>query len=140
MTDLSAPQSSAGKTTVPVAVVGAHLRGQPLNQQLLDLGARFVEQTQTAPHYRLFALANTSPAKPGMIRSEIGASIEIEIWELETVAFGTLVASVPPPLVIGNVRLASGKWVKGFLCEDVGVQGAEEITSFGGWRGYLASR
>lgn len=122
-----------------VAVVGAHLRGQPLNRQLLDLGARFVEQTQTAPQYRLFALANTSPAKPGMIRSESGASIEIEIWELEAAAFGMLVASVPPPLVIGNVRLAAGHWIKGFLCEEVALKGAHEITSFGGWRAYLAS-
>jgi hypothetical protein len=40
---------------VQLAVLGAHLRRQPLNEQLLDLGASFLEQTQTAPHYRLFA-------------------------------------------------------------------------------------
>ena len=74
-----------------------------------------------------------------MIRSRNGGSIEIEVWELGAAGFGTLVASVPPPLVIGNVQLASGEWIKGFLCEEVAVEDAREITSTGGWRAYLAS-
>ena len=124
---------------VRLGVVGAHLRGQPLNGELLDLGAGFVQQTRTAPHYRLFVLPDTSPGKPGMVRSENGGSIEIEVWQLGAAAFGTLVASVPPPLVIGNVELASGEWIKGFLCEEVGLKDAPEITNMGGWRTYLAS-
>jgi allophanate hydrolase len=124
---------------VQVAVVGAHLRGQPLNRQLLDLNAKFVERTKTAPRYRLFALANTSPAKPGMVQSPNGASIEIEVWELDAEAFGIFVAAVPPPLVIGNVQLAEGTWIKGFLCEEIALVDAREITTFGGWRNYLAS-
>jgi allophanate hydrolase len=74
-----------------------------------------------------------------MIRSGNGGSIEIEIWELGATALGMLAASVPPPLVIGNVKLASGEWIKGFLCEEVALKGAREITSVGGWRAYLAS-
>jgi allophanate hydrolase len=124
---------------VRLGVVGAHLRGQPLNAELLDLGAIFVQQTRTAPHYRLFVLPDTSPAKPGMIRSDNGKAIEIEIWQLDVAALGTLVASVPPPLVVGNVKLASGEWVKGFLCEQIALRDALEITSQGGWRAYLAS-
>jgi allophanate hydrolase len=124
---------------IQLAVVGAHLRGQPLNGQLLDLGASFVEQTQTAPYYRLFALTNTSPPKPGLIRFEFGASIEVEIWVLEAAAFGMFVASVPPPLVIGSVMLATGNCVKGFLCEEIAIRGAREITNFRSWRAYLAS-
>jgi hypothetical protein len=46
---------------------------------------------------------------------------------------------VPPPLVIGSVKLASGEWIKGFLCEEIGLKDAPEITSRGGWRAYLAS-
>jgi allophanate hydrolase len=124
---------------IQLAVVGAHLRGQPLNHQLVELNAAFVTQTLTAPIYRLFALANTSPPKPGMIRSENGASIEVEIWELAAAEFGIFVAAIPSPLVIGNVKLASGDWVKGFLCEEIALGGAREITNFGGWRAYLAS-
>ncbi len=124
---------------IQLGVVGAHLRGQPLNYQLIQLDAAFITQTLTAPTYRLFALANTSPPKPGMIRSEGGASLEVEVWELAAAAFGMFVAAIPPPLVIGNVKLASGAWVKGFLCEEIALSGAREITNFGGWRAYLAS-
>jgi allophanate hydrolase len=123
---------------VQLAVVGAHLRGQPLNHQLLELGAVFFEQALTAPIYRLFALANTSPPKPGMIRASKGASIEVEIWELTAEGFGVLVAGVPAPLSIGTVLLSSGGSVKGFLCEEIALAGSEEITSFGGWRAFLA--
>jgi len=124
---------------IQLAVVGAHLRGQPLNHQLIELDASFVRQTLTAPTYRLFALANTLPPKPGMIRSENGAAIEVEIWELTAAAFGMFVAAIPSPLLIGNIKLASGAWIKGFLCEEIALGGAREITSFGGWRAYLAS-
>ena len=124
---------------IQLAVLGAHLRGQPLNHQLIELDAAFIAQTLTAPTYRLFALANTSPPKPGMIRSENGASLEIEIWELAAAEFGMFVEAIPSPLVIGNVKLASGEWVKGFLCEEIALGGAREITNFGGWRAYLAS-
>ena len=74
-----------------------------------------------------------------MVRSENGGSIEIEVWQLDVTAFGRLVAAVPPPLVIGSVELASGEWIKGFLCEEVGLKDAPEITNMGGWRTYLAS-
>ena len=124
---------------VRLGVVGAHLRGQPLNGKLLDLGAGFLQQTCTAPNYRLFVLPDTSPAKPGMVRSENGGSIEIEVWQLDAAAFGRLVASVPAPLVIGNVELANGEWIKGFLCEEVALKDAPEITNMGGWRAYLAT-
>jgi allophanate hydrolase len=30
--------------------------------------------------------------------------------------------------------------VHGFTCEAVALEGATDITSFGGWRAYLASR
>src|ERR1700754_4429949 len=124
---------------IQFAVAGAHLRGQPLNRELVELGATFVRQTRTAPVYRLFALATTSPPKPGMLRSENGGAIEIQIWELEAAAFGPLVAFVPPPLLIGNVRLPTGEWVKGFLCEEIALVDAREITPLGGWRAYLTS-
>ena len=74
-----------------------------------------------------------------MIRSENGASIEVEIWELAAAEFGMFVAGIPSPLLIGNVKLASGEWVKGFLCEEIALGSALEITNFGGWRTYLAS-
>ena len=69
-----------------------------------------------------------------------GNGLEVEVWELSTAAFGSFVAEVPPPLAIGTLVLADGTSVKGFVCEPAAVAGAEDITAFGGWRAYLASR
>jgi len=126
---------------VAVAVVGAHLSGEPLNGDLLALGARLLETARTAPTYRLFELPDARPPKPGLVGGgrSIGDGIEVEIWELDTESFGRLVANVPPPLAIGTIALHDRRCVKGFLCEADAVAGAREITSFGGWRAYRAS-
>lgn len=126
---------------ISVAVVGAHLSGQPLNHQLTDRGARMIKSCRTAPDYRLFALAGTVPPKPGLLREDAydGPGVELELWAMPEDHFGGFVAAVPPPLAIGSVRLDSGEWVKGFVCEPIGLQGATEITRFEGWRQYLDS-
>jgi allophanate hydrolase len=125
---------------VRLAVVGAHLSGQPLNHQLTDLKATLVRLCKTAPVYRLVALPGTAPPKPGMIRIvDGGGSIEVEIWEMTAEAFGTFVAAIPPPLGIGTLQLEDGELVKGFLCEGYAVAGARDITHFGGWRAFLAA-
>jgi len=125
---------------IPLAVVGAHLSGMPLNGELTALGASLVETTKTRPDYRLFALAGTRPPKPGLIRvaAGTGAPIELEIWTLTPASFGRLVAAVPSPLSIGTVVLADGRRVKGFLVEAEAVTGARDISEFGGWRAFLA--
>jgi allophanate hydrolase len=122
-----------------VAVVGAHLTGEPLNDQLTDRGGRFVRKAKTAPSYQLFALPGTSPPKPGLVRigAEGGASIDLEIWDLPVSELGDFLLQVPSPLTIGLIHLSDGRTVKGFLCEEVAVQDAENISSFGGWKSYL---
>lgn len=127
---------------VHVAVVGAHLTGQPLNSQLTSRGGTLVKTCHTSPDYRFYALANSTPAKPGLIREEgfAGPGIEVEIWSLPVNEFGSFVALIPPPLGIGTLRLEDGTQVKGFICEPSGIAGAREITTFGGWRTYLQSR
>jgi allophanate hydrolase len=125
-----------------IAVVGAHLAGMPLNGELKALGARLLEATITAADYRLYALAGTQPAKPGLLRVKegAGASIEIEIWALPVEHFGRFVAAVPAPLSIGTIRLADGRTVQGFLVEAEALSGARDISSFGGWRAFLAEQ
>ncbi len=125
---------------VCLAVVGAHLSGEPLNYQLTELGATLVKTARTAPHYRLFAL-DTRPAKPGLVRGDGGAgsAVELEIWELSAKAFGSFVAGVPPPLCIGSIELNNGECVHGFLCENHAVLHARDISLFGGWRAYCRS-
>jgi allophanate hydrolase len=126
---------------VRLAVVGAHLSEQPLNHQLTGRGARFLTTTRTLDSYKLYALAGTTPPKPGLVRvGSGGASIEVEVWELSAAAFGSFVSEVPPPLAIGTLELEDGSSVKGFVCEPRALDGALDITSFGGWRGYLRDR
>jgi allophanate hydrolase len=125
-----------------IAVVGAHLSGQPLNGQLTERHARLVRTARTAPVYRLYALANTTPPKPGLIRSNepVGTGIEVEIWELGPAEFAAFVEMIPPPLGIGTLEMSDGEKVKGFLVESYAVApgtGAREITHLGGWRNYL---
>lgn len=152
--------------TVALAVVGAHLRGQPLNWQLALAGARFIKTTHTAPLYRLHALRNTVPMKPGLMRvsaadsrdsgeTATGCEIEVEVWEVPLRTFGQFVMDVPAPLGIGTVQLrdavqigtaAATLSVKGFICEPAALSTDEssasetpDITAYGGWRAYLHS-
>jgi len=140
------PTSGAAAWTPPdpeevteVAVVGAHLRGQPLNHQLTELDARFLGTTTTAPAYRLFELPGGD--KPGLLRDEIGGDrIEVEVWALPTPALGRLVSQVVRPLAFGRVELADGRWVVGYLAEPYGLTTAIDITAHGGWRNRLSGR
>jgi allophanate hydrolase len=126
---------------VALAVVGAHLSGMPLNGELRALDARLIGETNTTPDYRLFALTGSNPAKPGMLRvaDGAGACIAVEVWALTVEAFGRFVAAVPAPLSIGTVRLTGGKTAKGFLVEATAVEGARDISGFGGWRAFVAN-
>jgi allophanate hydrolase len=134
------PATAAGGDRIEIAVVGAHLSGEPLNHQLTELGGHLVRAARTAPSYRLYALPGTSPAKPGMMRvDERGISIELELWSLAPEAFGRFVARVPSPLCIGTIQLEDGARASGFLCEPHALMGATDISRFGGWRSFLRS-
>lgn len=125
---------------IPLLVCGAHLEGLPLHWQLADRGATLRESTKTAPVYRMYAMpaSGSIPPRPAMIRDDAtGASIEVEIWELDCAAFGDFVSKIPGPLGIGKVLLESGEEVPGFIAEPRAMQGAEDITQFGGWRKWL---
>jgi len=122
-----------------VAVVGAHLTGMPLNFQLTTRQAVHVETTTTSADYALFALPGTVPPKPGLARQDEGQKIIVELWDIPKARFGEFVAEIPTPLGMGNVELADGRWVKGFICEPYGLNGAKNISEFGGWRAYIQS-
>jgi allophanate hydrolase len=126
---------------VELAVVGAHLTGQPLNSHLTQRGARLKKTCRTAAGYRLYALEGTKPAKPGLARDDTfqGPGIEVEVWTIPEDQFGSFVAEVPAPLAIGNVAVDSGELVKCFICEPYALASATEITHFRGWRAYLTA-
>lgn len=127
--------------SIDVLVCGAHLEGLPLNWQLKERNATLKTRTKTAPVYRMYALAGGPPFRPGLILDEDkGAAIEVEIWSVPAAQFGSFVNGIPAPLGIGKVRVEDGSVVSGFICEPYGLEGAEEITSLGGWKAYMKQR
>lgn len=135
-----AASSSSGR--VLLAVVGAHLQGFPLHWQLEKENAVLRETTLTAPDYRLFALPDATPPKPGLVRERgfVGAGLEVEVYELDAAGFGRFVASVPQPMSIGRITLANGKEVCGFLCSEAVAGSGTDITATGGWRSYMQKK
>ncbi|HEX7953390.1 MAG TPA: allophanate hydrolase, partial [Burkholderiales bacterium] len=126
--------------TVKLAVVGAHLKDMPLHWQLTSREATFVGAFDTAPNYRLYAMADSVPPKPALVHSAEGAPIKVEVYELGVAEFGSFVVEVPAPLAIGTVTLADGSSVKGFVAEPRALTGAEDITGLGGWRAYISAK
>jgi hypothetical protein len=122
-----------------LAVNGSLMRGLALNQNLLDAGAVFVREDRTAPFYRLWSIDDRYP---GMLRSREGNAREIalEIWEMDEVGLVRVLEQEPLGLTLGCVVLKDGDEVFGILAEPFLVEGRLEITSYGGWRGYLKAK
>jgi allophanate hydrolase len=125
---------------IEIVVVGAHLSGLPLNHELVSEGGVLRRAVLTEPCYQLYALAGGPPRRPGLLRVApgAGAATATEVWALPDDGFGRFVSRIPAPLGIGTLLLADGSRPKGFLVEPEGLQGAEDITRFGGWRAFLA--
>ncbi|MEK4849320.1 allophanate hydrolase [Paenibacillus sp. FSL H7-0756] len=119
---------------VTLAVCGLHMRGFPLEKQMLEHGARFWQEARTAACYELVKLP-TVPAKPGLLRQAAGGSaIELELWQMPVESLGAFATLIPAPLGLGRVALADGREVTGFICEGYAAAGAENVTAYGGWR------
>jgi allophanate hydrolase len=133
-----APVSRPGE--IALAVVGAHLSGMPLNHELTSRNATFLEATETAPDYRLYALSGTKPPKPGLLRVAEGAGepITIELWSMPLEAYGSFVAGIPAPLGIGTLKVKDGRQVQGFVVEAEAVRDATDITSYRSWRAFMS--
>ena len=132
------PTAVARNDRARLVVCGAHLDGLALNWQLKRRGARLVESTLSSPDYQLYALAGGPPFRPGMVRvKDGGVAIAVEVWELPSSELGSFLTGIPAPLGLGKVQLADGRWESGFICEGYGLEGAVNISHFGGWRAYL---
>jgi Allophanate hydrolase C-terminal domain len=120
--------------TILLAVNGTLMRGLELNQNLLDVGAEFVEETTTAPSYRLWTINDVHPA---MQRFETGGrEIDLELWQVPVTGVSHILMQEPPGLCIGKVKLADDRTVLGVLGEAALCLNQTEITEFGGWRQY----
>ena len=136
------PERGGYAEDIEVAVCGAHMSGLPLNGELTARGARLVGAARTSANYRLFALSGGPPYRPGLVRHHNGEGVEIdvEVWSMPRKEIGDFIEGVPSPLAIGTVEIGDGRCVKGFLCEEAGLEGANDISDYGGWREYLRSQ
>ena len=114
-----------------IAVVGAHLSGQPLNHQLTSRGATLVgDDDDGAGLPAVRAGDRSAEAGPGARRrrSTAPARSRSRCGSSTPPAFGSFVDEIPAPLGIGRVLLADGTDVAGFLCEPIALDGAPDIT------------
>jgi len=130
---------ASNSNRIAVVVCGAHLEGLALHWQLADRGAVFRWKTTTSSDYRLYVMPPAGSIPPRHDAGN-GATIEVEVWELKPSDFGDFVSKIPAPLGIGKITLANGEQLPGFIAEPRAVTGSEEITRFGGWRAWLASK
>lgn len=130
---MSSPVSS-----ILLAVNGTLMRGLELNGSLPAVGATFVREAATETAYRMWSINDRHPA---MMRvQDGGASIAVEIWSVPAAGLASILLKEPPGLSIGKVKLADETEVLGVLGESALCEGQKEITSFGGWRAYIADR
>jgi len=131
-------RASAGPTRVLLAVNGTLMKGLEMHGTLLAVGARFVREAATAPIYRLWSIEDRYPAMVRVLSG--GAALAVEVWSVPVDVLGHILEGEPDGLSIGKVRLADAAVVLGILGEPATCEGQPEITAFGGWRAYIASR
>ena len=123
---------------VHLAVNGTLMRGLELNPSMIDAGAVFVRETTTAPSYRLWSIDDRHPA---MVRvASGGVPVAVEVWAVPPEGMAKILLQEPPGLCIGKVKLADGEEVLGVIGEPLLVEGQREISSYRGWRAYIATK
>ncbi len=125
------------QSEVLFAVNGTLMRGLELNHNMVAAKATFVRETQTEPAYRLWTINDEHPA---MLRvtDGTGTKVAVEVWSVPAAGLARILLNEPPGLCIGKVRLEDGSFVLGVLGEAALVEGQREITTYGGWRSYVA--
>ena len=121
-----------------LAVNGTLMRGLEHNGNLVAAGARFVREARTAPVYRLWSIGDRHPAMVHVATG--GTTIALEVWSVPAAGLASILQQEPSGLCIGKVRLEDGDEVLGVLGEPILCEGQREITVYGGWRAYVASR
>lgn len=121
-------------------VNGTLMRGLKLSANMGT--SPFLGEFRTAPFYRVYTI---NDVHPGMYRIEPGetggGSISGELYEVAEDTWAQIEAGEPPNLYRGLIELEDGRQVFGILYPRALAEGHyPEITSFGGWRAYMASR
>ena len=125
---------------VKFAVNGTLMRGLPLEKNLLDAGAFFLREAASAPCYRLWSINDNIPAMLRVDPADPQAvSVAVEVWQVPAAGLASVLMKEPEGLSVGKVTLSDGEVVLGVIGEPELVRGQEELSSYGGWRSYIAS-
>ena len=125
---------------IKLAVNGTLMRGLPLEKNLLDAGAFFLREAATAPCYRLWSINDNNPAMLRVDPADPQAvSVAVEVWQVPAAGLASVLMKEPEGLSVGKVTLSDGEVVLGVIGEPELVRGQNEISSYGGWRSYIAS-
>ncbi|HTX28336.1 MAG TPA: gamma-glutamylcyclotransferase [Streptosporangiaceae bacterium] len=119
---------------------GGGMRGGSLHARLRD--APLVAETRTAPVYRFYSCGDRYPALE-LAEDGGGGAIEGEVYDLPLdLLRDDLLPAEPPELELGVITLADGTAALGMILRRPApeMDGLTDITGFGGWRAYLASR
>ncbi|WP_225753232.1 gamma-glutamylcyclotransferase [Actinotalea sp. Marseille-Q4924] len=118
-------------------VNGTLMRGLELHGNLS--GAELVEETTTAPRYRVHTIGDVHPGMYRVGDDEEGAAIQGELYQVPAEVLLKVIEGEPPGLYRGAVELADGRLVPGILYRRELAEQHPEITEHGGWRQYRAT-
>jgi AGZA family xanthine/uracil permease-like MFS transporter len=118
-------------------VNGTLMRGLELHHNLT--GAEFLEETTTAPAYRVHSIGDVHPGMYRVFDGEQGAAIPGELYAVPIEVLLQVIEGEPPGLYRGAVELADGRKVPGILYDREMAEKHPDITGHGGWRQYRAA-
>jgi gamma-glutamylaminecyclotransferase len=118
-------------------ICGSALRGKPDHGNLG--AARFVREAKTKPVYRLHSVDDKHPGIYEV--AEGGVAIAGEVYEMSAEQHAALLASEPPNLYEGPIKLEDGTSVSAMLYPHsiIEERGYPDISHHGGWAAYKAS-
>lgn len=121
-----------------LAVNGTLMRGLELEGNLKQAGAIFLKESKTEQCYRLYSINDKYPA---MIKVASGGNtVDVELYEISEEGLQEVLSKEPPGLTIKEITLIDGSLVQGVVGLEEITKGQKEITTYGGWRNYLASK
>ena len=121
-------------------VNGTLMRGLKLHPNMGN--SEFLGEFRTAPYYRVHTINDVHPGMYRLNEGEPGgANISGELYMVEEDTWQKIEAGEPPNLYRGRIVLEDGREVYGILYPRELAEGHyPDITEYGGWRGYMASR
>jgi gamma-glutamylcyclotransferase (GGCT)/AIG2-like uncharacterized protein YtfP len=132
--------TTAQKIMVPLFVNGEGMRGGKVHYSIE--GHKFLGPARTAARYRFFSVRDEFPGLWPV--DEGGVSIEGELYEVPLeVIRDRFIPAEPPELELGVLELDDGGSALVVLMRKDVVESGEgltDISDYGGWRGYRASR